>query len=69
MESNGKIVVEGIVSAYPAGSNTGEPSVFVWDPRVDKASNLADFIEAAFGPADRLSSYGPMRITIERMAK
>jgi hypothetical protein len=69
MESNGKIVVEGIVSAYPAGSNTGEPSVFVWDPRPDKASNLADFIEAAFGPADRLSSYGLMRITIERIER
>jgi hypothetical protein len=68
MGSNGKIVVEGIVSATPIG-NTGERSVFVWDPRVDKASNLADFIEAAFGPVDRLRSYGPMRITIEEMAK
>ena len=68
MESNGKIVVEGSVSAYQAGSNTGEPSVFVWDPRVDKASNLADFIEAAFGPANKLSSYGRLRITIEKLA-
>jgi hypothetical protein len=63
-----KIVVEGIVSAIPIG-DTEERAVFVWNPRPDKASNLADFIEAAFGPQDRLRSYGPMRITIERMAE
>ncbi len=65
MESNGKIVVEGYVSVIPIG-NTEERAVFVWNPRVDKAGNLADFIEAAFGPEDNLRSYGPMRITIER---
>ena len=68
MESNGEIVVEGLVTLVRIG-DTEERAVFVWNPRPDKASNLADFIEAAFGFEGNTGLYGPMRITIERLAE
>lgn len=67
MESSENIVVEGHVSIAAVG-DTGEKAVYVWNPRVDKASNLADFIEVAFGSEDNIGFYGPMRITIEKTA-
>ncbi len=39
----------------------------LWNPRIDKASNLADYIEATLGSEGNIGLYGPMRITIERM--
>jgi hypothetical protein len=64
MEDGEKLVIEGHVSIAGVG-DTREKAVYVWNPRVDKASNLADFIEAAFGSEDNIGFYGPMRITIE----
>jgi D-hexose-6-phosphate mutarotase len=65
MEGGEKVVIEGHVSIARIG-DTDERAVFVWNPRVDKASNLADFIEAAFGAEENIGFYGSMRITIER---
>jgi hypothetical protein len=66
MDNGEKIVIEGHVSIAGVGA-TGEKTVYVWNPRVDKASNLADFIEAAFDTENDLGMYGLMRITIERV--
>lgn len=68
MEGGEKIVVEGLVSIATI-ADTGEKAVFVWNPRIDKASNLAEFIEAAFGSAENVGLYGAMRITIEKVEK
>jgi hypothetical protein len=61
-----KVVVEGHVFVG-AASDMGIDTISVWNPRVDKVANLADYIEAAFGSEDNVGIYGPMRITIERM--
>jgi hypothetical protein len=62
-----KLVVEGHVFVG-AASGMGIDTISVWNPRVDKVANLADYIEAAFGSEDNVGIYGPMRITIERMS-
>ena len=61
-----KVVVEGHVFVGATGG-TGIDTISVWNPRVDKVANLADYIEAAFGSEENVGLYGPMRITIERM--
>lgn len=66
MEDSEKVVIEGHVSIARVG-DTEERAVYVWNPRPDKASNLADFIEAAFGAEGNTGMHGPMRITIERI--
>jgi hypothetical protein len=60
-----KLVVEGHVTiSWPGGP---EPKVIrIWNPRVDKVANLADYIEAAFGSEHNTGFYGPMRMTFER---
>jgi hypothetical protein len=61
-----KVVVEGHVFVGAAGG-TGLDTISVWNPRVDKVANLADYMGAAFGSEEDVGIYGPMRITIERM--
>jgi D-hexose-6-phosphate mutarotase len=68
MEGGEKIVIEGLVSIARV-DDTEEKTVYVWNPRPDKASNLADFIEAAFGSEGNVGLYGPMRFTIESLAE
>jgi hypothetical protein len=68
MDAGEKIVIEGHVSVGRVG-DTEERTVYVWNPQPDKASNLADFIEAAFGSEGNVGLYGPMRITIESLAE
>jgi hypothetical protein len=65
MNPDEKLVVEGdLTISWP-----GEPEekvIHIWNPRVDKVANLADYIEAAFGSEHNIGFYGPMRITFER---